>query len=82
MLETYAGVYDTPAGKLTVALPADGPMTVMLAGQRPIPVLAVTQTEFRLAGVDARIEFRTEGGKVTGATIKQGGRELPAKRTD
>jgi len=82
MLATYAGIYETPAGTLTVALPAEGPMTVMLRGQQPIPVLAVTQTEFRLVGVDARINFLSEGGKVIGATIKQGGRELPAKRTN
>ena len=81
-LQSYAGLYDTPAGKLTVGLPAEGPMTVMLAGQQPIPVLAVTQTEFRLVGVDARIDFKVEDGKVTGAVIKQGGRELPAKRAD
>jgi CubicO group peptidase (beta-lactamase class C family) len=81
-LQSSAGLYDTPAGQLTVALPDEGPMTVMLMGQQPIPVLAVTQTEFRLVGVDAKVEFKTEGGKVTGATIKQGGRELPAKRTN
>ena len=56
-------------------------MTVMLEGQRPITVLAVTQTEFRLVGVDARVEFKSEGGKVVGAVIKQGGRELPGKKT-
>ncbi len=81
-LETYAGRYDTPAGPLAVALPAEGPMTVQLGGQDAIPVLAVTQTEFRLVGVDARIDFKSEGGKVVGATIKQGGRDLPAKRVD
>ena len=80
-LDSYAGLYDTPAGKLTVAVPAEGPMTVMLEGQRPITVLAVTQTEFRLVGVDARVEFKSEGGKVVGAVIKQGGRELPGKKT-
>ena len=57
-------------------------MTVKLGGQPAIPVLAVTQTEFRLVGVDARVEFKAEDGKVTGAVIKQGGRELPAKRVD
>ena len=57
-------------------------MTVKLGGQPAIPVLAVTQTEFRLVGVDARIDFKSEGGKITGAVIKQGARELPAKRVD
>lgn len=81
-LQSYAGLYDTPAGQLTVAVSATGAMTVLLEGQQAIPVLPVTQTELRLVGVDARIEFKAEDGKVTGATIKQNGRELPAKRRD
>ena len=81
-LQTYAGTYETPAGTLLVAVAAEGPMTVKLGGQQAIPVLAVSQTEFRLTGVDARIAFLVEAGKVTGAVIKQGGRELPAKRVD
>jgi CubicO group peptidase (beta-lactamase class C family) len=81
-LERYVGAYDAPMGKLVVALPAEGPMTVQLGGQQAIPVAAVSQTEFRTIGVDARIEFLVEDGKVTGAVLKQGGREMPAKRAD
>ena len=81
-MQSYAGLYETPIGPLSVAVPAEGQMTVKLGGQPAIPVLAVTQTEFRLVGVDARVEFKSEGGKVTGAVIKQNGRELPAKRSD
>ena len=81
-LQTYAGNYETPMGVLAVALPDEGPMTVKLGGQPAIPVAAVSQTEFRLVGVDARVAFQVEGGKVTGAVIKQGGRELPGKRVD
>jgi hypothetical protein len=57
-------------------------MTVQLTGQQPIPVAAVSQTEFRTIGVDARVAFVVEDGKVTGAVLKQGGRETPAKRVD
>ena len=81
-LRSYAGTYETPAGPLAVAVADEGQMTVKLGGQPAIPVLAVTQTEFRLVGVDARVEFKSEGGKVTGAVIRQSGRELPAKRVD
>jgi D-alanyl-D-alanine carboxypeptidase len=81
-LESYAGTYISPAGPLVVVLPASGPMTVQLGGQQPIPVAAVSQTEFRTQGVDARVEFKLENGKVVGAVLKQGGRELPAKRSD
>ena len=81
-LQSYAGSYVTPAGPLAIVLPASGPMTAQLRDQQPIPMAAVSQTEFRLQGVDARIEFKLENGKVTGAVLKQGGRELPAKRAD
>ena len=81
-LERYAGSYDAPMGKLTVALPAEGPMTVQLGGQRAIPVAAISQSEFRTIGVDARVEFLIEDGKVTTAVLTQGGRELKAKRAD
>ncbi len=81
-LQSYAGKYDTPAGPLAIVLPASGPMTAQLGEQQPIPMAAVSVTEFRLQGVDARIEFKLENGKVTGAVLKQGGRELPAKRAN
>lgn len=81
-LQSYAGTYVSPAGPLVVVLPAAGPMTVQLGDQQPIPVSAISQTEFRTQGVDARVEFKVENGKVTGAVLKQGGRELPAKRAD
>jgi len=81
-LQSYAGNYVTPAGPLAIVLPASGPMTAQLRDQQPIPMAAVSQTEFRLQGVDARIEFTLENGKVNGAVLKQGGRELPAKRAD
>ena len=81
-LQSYAGTYISPAGPLVVALPDSGPMTVKLGEQQAIPVAAVSQTEFRVQGVDARVEFKIENGKVAGAVLKQGGRELPAKRTD
>jgi D-alanyl-D-alanine carboxypeptidase len=81
-LLTYAGNYVAAIGTLTVAVPEQGPMTVQLTGQQAIPVAAVTQTEFRLIGVDARVVFEVEGGKSTGVTIKQGGQEMPMKRVD
>jgi len=81
-LLTYAGNYVAAIGTLTVAVPEQGPMTVQLTGQQAIPVAAVTQTEFRLIGVDARVVFEVEDGKATGVTIKQGGQEMPMKRVD
>ena len=81
-LQSYVGTYNSAIGAFTVALPPEGAMTVQLAGQQPLPVQAVSATEFRTVGVDARIQFLAESGKVTGLVLKQGGREMPAKRAD
>ena len=81
-LQSYVGTYNAAIGTFTVALPESGPMTVQLTGQQPIPVQAVSATEFRTVGVDARIAFQVEAGKVSGLVLKQGGREMPAKRAD
>ncbi len=79
-LQSYVGTYSSPIGKFTIALPPEGPMTAQLTGQPPIRIQPISATEFRTIGVDARILFQVEGGKAVGLVLKQGGRELPAKR--
>lgn len=81
-LESYAGNYSVGAGLLVVALPAEGPMTAKLGGQQAIPLVALSQSEFRTVGVDAKLEFLVEGGKVIAAVLKQNGREMKAPRAD
>lgn len=81
-LQSYTGSYNAGAAKLVVALPADGPMTAKLGGQPEIPLAALSQTEFRTIGVDARLEFLIEDGKVAAAVLKQNGREMKAARAD
>lgn len=81
-LQSYVGTYTSAIGAFTVDLPPEGPMTVQLAGQKPLAMQAVSTTEFRTVGVDARILFQGEDGKVIGLVLKQSGREMPAKRTD
>lgn len=81
-LERYAGSYNAGSAMLVVALPAEGPMTAKLGGQPAIPLMALSQSEFRTVGVDARLEFIIEGEKVTAAVLKQGGREMRAARAD
>lgn len=81
-LEQYAGSYNVGGAMLVVALPAEGPMTAKLGGQPAIPLMALSQSEFRTVGVDARLEFIIEGEKVIAAVLKQGGREMRAARAD
>ena len=67
-------------GIAKVALPAEGPMTVQLGGGRPMPLKALSETEFQTVGVDARIVFKSEDSAVTGLVLKQGAREIAASR--
>lgn len=53
---------------------------MQLTGQSPIPVKAISTTEFKTAGADAGIALQAESGKVTRPVLHQGGRELPAKK--
>ena len=79
-LASYVGSYKAPIGIAKIALGETGPMTVQLGGQKALPLKALSVTEFEVDGVEARIAFKTEGAKVTGLVLKQGGREMPAER--
>jgi hypothetical protein len=66
-LQSYVGTYTSAIGVFTVAVPPEGPMTVQLTGQQPIPVQAVSATEFRTVDVDARIVFQPKAADRAGA---------------
>ena len=55
-------------------------MTAQLTGQPPIVLHAISATEFRTVGAGARVMFEVGGGKVTGLVLRQGSKELPAKK--
>ena len=79
-LQRYVGSYQAQLGIAKVAFGESGEMTVQLGRQRPVVLRAVSETEFLAEGVDAKVVFATEAGRVTGLVLRQGGRELPAGR--
>ena len=79
-LQTYVGSYKAPPGIVKVAFADDGSLTIQLGPQRPVPIKPVSATEFLLEGVDAKLSFKADGGKVTGLVVNQGGREMSADR--
>ena len=79
-LERYTGTYKAAPGPVKVAFAEGGGITLQLGPQRPVPMKPISATEFMLVGVDARVVFRTEGEKVVGLVLKQGGRDMPAER--
>jgi CubicO group peptidase (beta-lactamase class C family) len=80
VLETYVGHYRTPGPEADIALGADGVLTVRLSGQEAIPLRAVSETEYIVQGVNARIVFHPENGQVNRFVIHQGERQLEATR--
>ena len=81
VLEGYAGAYKTTAGApATVAMTADGALTLQVGGQAPVPLLALSETEFRLESIDATVTFHTKGGSASGFTFSQGDRTIEATR--
>jgi CubicO group peptidase (beta-lactamase class C family) len=78
LLASYAGNYTTPIGKAAVAVSGTS-LTIALNGPA-LPVKPVGPADFTAENIGAKIHFLTDGGKVTGFEILQGGRTLPAKR--
>lgn len=80
VLRSYAGRYATSGPIVTIAMPATGGLTIQLTGQHALPLRPLSDREFRIEEVDARIVFEATDGRVTGLIIHQGGGQLPARR--
>ena len=81
VLQTYVGAYTTEALPVTVALGENGRLTMTPAGQAPMPLRPVSQTEFRIDGTPMRVVFHAENGEVNRFTLYRGARELHGTRT-
>jgi D-alanyl-D-alanine carboxypeptidase len=81
VLRSYVGAYATPGPVATIALSEAGQLTVQLSGQGPMPLQAISATEFRVEGGAATILFHNENGQVNRLTIRQGAREIEGRRT-
>lgn len=81
-LDALVGTYKASLGLATVAFGEGDVLTIRMGGGRAAPLKAISATEFMVAGVDAKVTFKTEAGEASGLVINQGGRELTAERTD
>jgi CubicO group peptidase (beta-lactamase class C family) len=81
LYDVYAGVYElAPGFLLTVTREGDHLMT-QATGQPKVEVFPESESKFFLKVADAQLEFqRGPDGKVTGVTLYQGGRAVPAKK--
>ena len=57
-------------------------LTLKFGPQDVTHLMPESATRFRVKEIEAAVSFQEEGGKVTGLTIHQNGRDLPIKKAD
>ena len=83
LLKSYEGNYQITPQFILNVLVVNGELTVQPTAQPRLELIAESPVKFRLKLVEAGIEFiKDDSGKVTGLTLTQAGRTLPAKRID
>ena len=82
-LQSYAGKYKgDPGPEITITV-QDGKLMVAGFARQPQPLMALDNTTFRpIAFGGITLTFNVEGGKVTGAALKQGTNTTQLKRID
>jgi D-alanyl-D-alanine carboxypeptidase len=80
VLASYVGGYTSALAPIRVKLGEDGMLMLAFGTQGFNALEPVSDTEFAVVGVDARVEFKRDAGKVTGLVLRQGGHELPASK--
>src|SRR5262249_36500410 len=82
VLKSYAGSYKhDQIGELTIEI-KDGKLLGRISGQGQFTTYPQSKTTFAIVQVEATITFDTEGDKVTGLTLKQGGATFAFKRVE
>jgi hypothetical protein len=80
VLKTYIGTFATEGPVVTIALAENGALTIAPAGQAPLLMRPVSDTEFRVDAAGFRLVFHQENGKVDRLTLYRGARELHGTR--
>ncbi len=78
-LGAYVGEYSLGPATLSVRLSNAGTLEAQLTGQPAFDLQAISETEFLVSGVDARLAFAA-GDPAPSVTLYQGGQEIPAER--
>jgi hypothetical protein len=83
ILDTYIGKYELQPGFVIEVTTSNGQLFAQATGQPQFEVFAEDEDTFFLKVVKASIDFnKDETGKVTGLTLHQGGRDMPAKKIE
>ncbi len=81
ILGQYAGKYEFQPGFILTVTLENNRLFAQATGQQKLEIFAESKTDFFWKVVDAQIAFKKDKtGKVTGLTLHQGGRDIPAKK--
>lgn len=82
VLKSYAGLYkNEQVGELTIEI-KEGKLTGRVGGQQSFTTSATSKNTFAIIEVEATITFNTEGDKITGFALSQGGGNFIFKRVE
>ena len=83
VLSQYTGKYELAPGMVMDVTIKENQIFVQLTGQPQFEIFAEKADTFFLKVVVAQLVFdRNTEGKVTGVTLNQGGRQMPAKKIE
>ena len=83
VLKSYVGKYTLAPGFFIIISTEDNRLMAQATGQPKFEIFPRSETTFYYKVVDAQITFnKNETGTVTGLTLRQGGREIPAVKTE
>lgn len=79
--DVFAGEYELAPGFILKVWREENQFKTQATGQPPFDIYPESSSKFFLKVVDAQLEFnRNDQGEVTGLTLFQGGRQMPAKK--
>lgn len=82
-LDDYPGKFELAPGVILEITRDGARFKVQLTGQAAYPIYPEAKDEFFFRIVDAQLSFtRDDAGKIDKVTLRQGGRDIPAKRVD
>lgn len=83
VLNQYVGTYKLAPGAVLEVTTKGAQIFAQLTGQPQFEIFAESEDTFFLKVVEAKLLFdKNEDGKITGLTLNQGGRQMPAKKTE
>ena len=81
LIDTYIGDYELQPGFIISISEESGSLRAKASGQQIISLVPVSETEFKVDGVEATIHFQSNGGsKVESIKLHQGGQIMDAPR--